>query len=42
VGRKDDIINLVSSRADEGEGGYVEGNHEYSCQKCRVSFASRH
>lgn len=25
VGAKDDIINLISSRADEGDGGYAEG-----------------
>ena len=41
MGRKDDIINLISGRADEGDGGYVEGNHKYSCQKCRVDFALR-
>ncbi len=40
-GGKDDIISLISSSVDEGDGGYVERNHEYSCQKCRVEFASR-
>ena len=38
VGGKDDIINLISGRADEGDGGYVEGNHEYSCQKVPRRF----
>jgi hypothetical protein len=38
---KDDIINLISSRADEREGGHVEGKHEYFCLKCCVDFASR-
>ena len=39
LGGKDDIINLISSRADEGDSGCVEGNHEYSCQKCRLAHS---
>jgi hypothetical protein len=27
MGRKDAIINLISSRVDEGDYGYVGGNH---------------
>jgi hypothetical protein len=41
VGRKDDIINLITSRAEEGEGGCVEGKPEYSCRKCHADVTLR-